>query len=270
MIIKYNAEQLNRIIKSIFNLTGMSISILDIDHNVIAHCAQKQDYCSLLQTTKYKKAYCWQCDQKILEQCRATKKMECHICWSGLYDSAMPIIKNNTVVGFAIMGRIRSERSPVLPQFMPDDDPRTLEQLNELYGKLPFMTEAKLSALYDLISYILFEPSIQIVYDSFINEAVDFIHANLQENLSVDLLCAKFHISKNYLYKTFLDNLGSTVNEYISVQRLKRAKELLTIGNDPLYSVAAKVGIDNYPYFCRWFKKRTGISPGEYRKASRK
>ncbi len=270
MIIKYNAKQLYSIIKSIFNLTGISISILDSDYNVIANCAQSQDFCSLLHNKKDKKALCWQCDQKILKQCRSTKKIESHICWAGLYDSAMPIIKNDTVVGFVIMGRIRSERSPALPHFFPNADRRTIEQLNNLYYKLPFMTEENLTSLYDLLSYILFEPSIQFVYDSFINEAVDFIDANLHENLSVGVLCAKFHISKNYLYKAFSDNLGSSVNEYIAVQRLKRAKELLTIYDEPIYTVAEKVGIYNFPYFCRWFKKRTGSSPNEYRKSSRK
>jgi AraC-like DNA-binding protein len=196
--------------------------------------------------------------------------MASHICWAGLYDSAMPIVKNDTIVAFAIMGRMRSERSPVLPQILPDDDPHTLEQLYELYSKLPFMTETKLSALYDLLSYILFEPSIQIVYDSFINKAIDFIDTHLHEDLSVGALCNKFHISKNYLYKAFSNNLGSSVNEYIGVQRLKHAKKLLTICDEPIYIVAEKVGIYNYPYFCRWFKKRTGISPKEYRKSSRK
>jgi AraC-like DNA-binding protein len=270
MIIQYNAKQLNRIINNIFVLTGISISILDSNHNVLASCSKKQDFCSLSQTFDDKKMLCSQCDQKILKLCESTKKLESHICWAGLYDSAMPIIKNDTVVGFVIMGRIRSERSPALPQILPDDDPHTLEQLYELYSKLPFMTETKLSALYDLLSYILFEPSIQIVYDSFINKAIDFIDTHLHEDLSVGALCNKFHISKNYLYKAFSNNLGSSVNEYIATQRLKRAKEMLTICDEPVYIVAEKVGIYNYTYFCRWFKKRMGISPNEYRKASRK
>lgn len=270
MIIQYNAEQLNRIIKNIFVLTGISISILDSNYNVLANCSKEQDFCSLSQTFDDKKMLCSQCDQKILKLCESTKKLESHICWAGLYDSAMPIIKNDTVVGFVIMGRIRSERSPALPHFFPNDDPRTIEQLSNLYYKLPFLTEDKLTSLYDFLSYILFEPSIQIVYDSFINEAINFIDMHLHENLSIGVLCAKFHVSKNYLYKAFSDNLGSSVNEYIGMQRLKYAKKLLTICDEPIYIVAEKVGIYNYPYFCRWFKKRTGISPKEYRKSSRK
>ena len=103
----------------------------------------------------------------------------------------------------------------------------SIEQFNQLYLKLPFLSKDQLAALYDLLPYILFDAPIQIVYNSFINEIVDFISTNLQENLSVDLLCTKFHVSRNYLYEVFRDNLGSTVNEYISSQRLKNAKVLL-------------------------------------------
>ncbi|MBE6767834.1 MAG: helix-turn-helix domain-containing protein [Ruminococcaceae bacterium] len=269
MIVKYNEEKLLQIIKSIVDLTGMSISVVDADYHPIVSYTPKQDYCSLLQTARENIEKCRQCDKELLKQCRAHKKTEHHICWAGLYDSAMPIIKNDIVVGYALMGRVRSERSPALP-LSPTDSACTVDRISELYGKIPFIPESKLSALYDLLSHILFEPAIQIVYDSLTKEAVEYIRANLHENLSVDRLCQAFHVSKNYLYKAFADTFGSTVNAYIAAQRLKRAKELLTESDSPVYAVAEKVGIDNYPYFCRWFKKSTGFTPGEYRKASRK
>ena len=58
MIIQYNAEQLNRIIKNIFVLTGISISILDSNYNVLANCSKEQDFCSLSQTFDDKKMLC--------------------------------------------------------------------------------------------------------------------------------------------------------------------------------------------------------------------
>jgi|GEM_PF-5885560 len=39
---------------------------------------------------------------KILNRCRISKKLESHICRAGLYDSAMPIIKDDNVVGFVV------------------------------------------------------------------------------------------------------------------------------------------------------------------------
>lgn len=266
MIIKYNTEQLNRIIKNIYDLTGITISILDTKYNVLAKCKMFQDYCSVLQKTETERFHCRECDMIILEKCRTSKELEKHICFAGLYDAAMPIIKNDTIVGFAIMGRVRSANSPVSPHLLPNIDVKTAKKLKKLYNELPFITEDKLMTLYDLLSFVIFDSAIQIVYDPLLTKIINFIEANFRENLTIDYLCSKFHISKNRLYKAFNDNFDSTVNLYITDLRLNFAKSLLSSSDEPVYQVAQNVGIDNYTYFCKLFKKRNGVTPTEYRK----
>ena len=266
MIIKYNTELLNRIIKNIHTLTGISISVLDTKYNSLARCTTKQNFCCLLQSIADERMKCRKCDNEILKECSFSKKMEKHICFAGLYDSAMPIIKDNIVVGFVIMGRVRSAKSPHTMNGTPNTDSETINQLEKSYSELPFITEEKLSVLYDLFSFIVFENAIQIVHDHIVTEVVDFIDKNFQNNLSVNYLCSKFHISKNRLYKVFNDNLGSTVNMYITEKRLNYAKELLLKTNDPVYLISQNSGIENYAYFCRLFKEKNGVTPTQYRK----
>ena len=266
MIIKYNTEQIKRIIKNIYDLTGITISVLDTKYNVLAKCKTSQDYCSVLQKTETARLHCHECDMTILKKCSVSKELEKHICFTGLYDAAMPIIKNDTIVGFVIMGRVRSAKSPISPHLLSDIDAKTAEKLKKLYNKLPFITEDKLMALYDLLSFVVFDSAFQIVYDPLLTKIINFIEENFRENLSVDYLCSKFHISKNRLYKAFNDNLGSTVNLYITDVRLNFAKSLLSSSDEPVYRVAQNVGIDNYTYFCKLFKKRNGVTPTEYRK----
>ena len=227
MIIKYNTEQLNRIIKNIYDITGITISVLDTKYNVLAKCKTSQDYCSVLQKTETARLHCHECDMTILKKCSVSKELEKHICFTGLYDAAMPIIKNDTIVGFVIMGRVRSANSPISPHHLPDIDAKKLKKLKKLYNELPFITEDKLMALYDLLSFVIFDSAIQIVYDPLVTEIINFIEANFRENISIDYLCSKFHISKNRLYKAFNDNLRSTVNMYITDRRLNYAKDLL-------------------------------------------
>jgi hypothetical protein len=50
VIIKYNTEQLNRIIKDIYDITGITISVLDTKYNVMARCKKVQDYCYINKT----------------------------------------------------------------------------------------------------------------------------------------------------------------------------------------------------------------------------
>lgn len=266
MIVKYNIELLNRIIKDIFDLTGIAVSVLDINYKVLAKCIHEQDYCSVLHKTKIESIRCHECDSIILEKCAISKKLEKHICFTGLYDAAMPIIKNDNIVGYAIMGRVRSTNSPVSPNLPPCIEAKTAKKLAKLYSELPFITESKLAALYDLLLFVVFDNAIQIVYDSIVTEIVDFIDLNFCENLSIKYLCSKFHISKNHLYKTFNNNLGCTVNMYITECRLNYAKTLLSNSGESIYQIAQNVGIANYAYFCKLFKKRNGVTPTEYRK----
>ena len=122
MVIQYNAEQLSSIIDDIFVLTGISISILDTNRREVATSKKKLEYCSLLQSITGEQRRCLQCDKKILDRCLSTKTLEHHICRAGLYDSAMPIIKDDTIVGFVIMGRVRSVESPTTVQYLPQTD----------------------------------------------------------------------------------------------------------------------------------------------------
>ena len=46
---------------------------------------------------------------------------------------------------------------------------------------------------------------------------------------------------------------------------LQRAKELLTDTNIPIYQIANEVGIDDYNYFTKIFKKEIGITPKDFR-----
>ena len=266
MMIKYNTEQLTNIVSDIFSLTGISISILDSDYKLIATSKCKQEYCLLLQTMDAEKKRCGQCDSKLLNRCHHTKKVEFHICRTGLYDAAMPIIKDNIVVGFIIMGQVRSVKSPTLPHYLPDTDPQTLKRLNEFYKKIPFISKKHLDAVYDLLPRILFDNAIKIVYDPFVSEVVTFIDANLQDNLCIKLLCEKFYISKNRLYDAFQKNLGCTVTSYINERRIRTAKKLLEQSDDSVRQIAEAVGIYNYTYFYKLFKKLTGVTPTEYRK----
>jgi AraC-like DNA-binding protein len=265
VVIQYNAEQLSSIIDDIFVLTGISISILDTNRREVATSKKKSEYCSLLQSITGEQRRCLQCDKKILDRCLSTKTLEHHICRAGLYDSAMPIIKDDAIVGFVIMGQVRSIESPAAVQYLPRADVQTLEQLKRFYANAPFLSKELLDALYDLLPRILFDRAIRIVYDPLISEIVNFIDGHLQESLSIERLCAKFYISKNHLYEAFRINLGNTVTGYINEQRIFLAKELLRQSDKPMSVIAEQIGINNYTYFFKLFKKLTGTTPTEYR-----
>lgn len=264
MKIKYNTEMLKHIITDLSELTGISISFLDVNFNNIIICCDENDYCSTLQKLKLLEKPCRYSDNYLLNKCKNSLQLESHICHAGLCDSAMPIIKNGILAGYIMFGRIKTNSSPKTNNYLPKNSNK--ETLDKLYQKLPYFTDSQIACLTDLLPRILFQNAIEIENDSLITEITEYIKNNLDNNLTVDQLCSRFYISKNRLYNTFFEHYNLTVNEYITEQRLEKAKELLKTTSEPIYKIAEDTGIYNYTYFCKLFKRKTGLTPTKYRK----
>lgn len=261
MKIRYDVEKLQQIIQDFSVLSDISISFLDTDFNSLCRIRQTHNFCTVLQQNAAKKKLCSCSDNEIIEKCKLSRAFEDHICHAGLYDAIVPVIKNGIVVGYVLMGRVRCKKSP-------SDNTANID-LNELYSKMPYFSERKIESLKSLLGDIVFQNAITFDFDETIDKISVYISENLTYDLSVGALCSKFLVSKNYLYNGFKKYFGKTVNDYVTDLRLCEARRLITETQIPIYEVCEKVGINNYTYFCRLFKKKTIMSPTEYRKASR-
>ena len=258
MKIQYNIPKLEQILRDLSILTGISVSFLDTERKGLCHRAKEHDFCTEIQKDATIHAKCAESDRTIVETCRQSRCFESHICHAGLYDAVIPIIKNGLIAGYVIMGRIRSTKSPE----RADTD---CEVLNALYQQMPYFTDEQIESLRSLLQDILFESAIELDTDNAIDDIARFIQTHLDEELTVDSLCARFYVSRNYLYQGIKRYYDVTVNEYISRLRLEKAKQLLTKTKDPIRIICEQVGIHNYTYFCKWFKKNAGVSPTQFR-----
>lgn len=259
MRIRYNMEKLGEILNDLSVLTGISIAFLDADNHRLCEFSQSKNFCAAYQMQEEYRNQCRCSDQKLLERCKKSGQYEYHICHAGLYDAAMPIVKSGVTVGYILMGRIRSDCSPDVA-FGPDGS-----DLTGQYRKLPFFGESQLDSLRTLLSNILFSNAVELEKDELMEEIQDYIEQNLSGELSVDAICKQFYISKNNLYRCFREKCQDTVNGYIINRRIRKAKELLMQTDLPVCSICGQVGIPNYTYFCRLFRKQVGVSPTEYR-----
>lgn len=259
MNIRYNTQKLQQITDTLFVLTGISIAVLDTEYKFICNSTKQNDFCSCMQKNQISKARCRVSDEKLIQKSKKSRCFECHICHAGLYDAVMPLIKNDIIVGYVIMGRIRS-----------GDSPKTVKSnvsisLKKMYEELPQFDDMQIDSIKTLIEEILFESAITVEFDKTIEQIGAFLSDNLTAKYTINDLCKRFCVSKNYLYSGFLKIFGTTVNDYAINLRIERAKELLSKGELRVYEVCERVGIDNYTYFCRLFKKKTGISPSKYK-----
>jgi AraC-like DNA-binding protein len=102
-----------------------------------------------------------------------------------------------------------------------------------------------------------------------LNDAIQRIHQCLPRALSVAELARDLHVSHVYLIQLFKKHLNVTPTDYVIGFRLEQAKLLLSDTDEPISTLAERCGFSNAYYFSTLFKKKTGLSPGVYRKMYR-
>jgi two-component system response regulator YesN len=101
-----------------------------------------------------------------------------------------------------------------------------------------------------------------------IHKVQKYISNHLGEEISLIKLSEIVHFNPSYLSRLFKQITGNNLLRYINDRRLDRAKELLANRKYKIHEIAALLGFSTAPYFTRFFKKLTGISPQEYRDKS--
>lgn len=99
-------------------------------------------------------------------------------------------------------------------------------------------------------------------------DGIEAVHRYISENfttkLSLDNLCFLFGFNKTTLCQSFKTQYGITIFNYINNLKIKEAKALLRSEKLSITEISERIGFESVHYFCRSFKKSTGVSPTEY------
>lgn len=93
----------------------------------------------------------------------------------------------------------------------------------------------------------------------------EFIHSNLNEDLSINRLAEIFHLSPSYLRKIYRDEFSITLKQHIDSERIEFAKILLENSDIKMSDIPDRIGYLSSNSFSRAFKTHTGMTPGDYR-----
>lgn len=94
---------------------------------------------------------------------------------------------------------------------------------------------------------------------------IDYIKNNLHQKLSIEHLAKLAFVSKSNFFKLFKYELGTSPNEYILLQRIKKAKELLK-ENYSIKEVAFATGFSDTNHLIKTFKTFEGVTPKTYQR----
>ena len=107
------------------------------------------------------------------------------------------------------------------------------------------------------------------VGDPLVAKAMQLIRDRVDEGVSVATVQRAVGLSRRSLDYRFLNTLGRTAHEEITRLRMERLAELLLETDWTLTQLAAHLNFSHSEYMGVAFKKFTGRSPGEYRRANR-
>nr|WP_307990781.1 AraC family transcriptional regulator [uncultured Niameybacter sp.] len=101
-----------------------------------------------------------------------------------------------------------------------------------------------------------------------IKKAIQYIHAHMDEPLTLETVCEAIHLNKCYFCTLFKQDTGFTFTQYLNQIRIHQAKHLMIDTKLSLYDIAFCCGFNNYSYFCTTFKKIVGQSPSSFPRKS--
>jgi AraC family transcriptional regulator len=93
----------------------------------------------------------------------------------------------------------------------------------------------------------------------------DLIEARLADDLSLEAIAGEVGVSPRSLSRAFHQHWGTTVHQYVLSRRLERAKTMLLSTDLSITSIALDTGFSSQSHLATAFRKRTGVSPREFR-----
>ena len=102
--------------------------------------------------------------------------------------------------------------------------------------------------------------------DSVVRQAEDWLRKHFREPNAVTAAVAACNIPERSLKRRFTTATGSTIIDYVQDVRIEEAKRLLETSDSSADEIAQAVGYENLAFLRKLFKRRTGLTMGQYRR----
>jgi len=100
-----------------------------------------------------------------------------------------------------------------------------------------------------------------------LQKGVLYIHQNFRNGITLSDVAATLNVTPSYMSRIFTENLGVTFKQYLNEIRYNYAMRLLMHSDMSSTEICFESGFNDYSNFSRSFKKKFGVSPGEFRNA---
>lgn len=142
-----------------------------------------------------------------------------------------------------------------------------------IHRKANFLLECK-SLLYQIFAEMTYSPEeekVKIQKTERIKNAMEYLTQHYTDkNITISYAANLSNISEVHFRRLFKEINSVSPIQYLTLLRIEKAKELLKNNRNSLSDIVDAIGYSNVNYFCKIFKRETGVSPSQYRKNSYK
>ncbi len=274
MTIDYKTNKVTDITYDFFSLTGINLSILDSHFSRLQYNDKTyaNPYCKYINSNSKVASKCLFSDYTLLKECKKKKQPVSHICHAGLLDISVPIIHNQSILGYIMLGQLKVESDFELLKAKLQKTNLDIKTLEKLYNELPIKNKDYIQSIINLATilakHLLLENIVKPTHPSTLDNLVKFINDNIQHPLSVEYIAQQNFVSVSLVYKLFYKNFNTSVKDYINKKRCELSLTMLMFTDKSLNEVSSEVGFSSLSYYSKVFKKLYGVSPLKYRQLS--
>jgi AraC family transcriptional regulator len=100
-----------------------------------------------------------------------------------------------------------------------------------------------------------------------LNRVVDYIETHLADKITAGDLADLIKVSTGQLFRAFKISVRVTPFQYLARRRIELACSMMRTTREPLSQVAVACGLCDQAHLCRVFRRVTGMSPSDWRRA---
>lgn len=271
MELKFKKNELIALMKSFCLITGVRVVIFSNDGNEILSYPEKgHSFCLEMQKNCLFAEACEKSNHMYFNKAMESNDIQLYHCHAGLVEVAIPLLVNNQTIGYAMLGQItdindysklRKEVSAKVTKYNMT--------LSDKIEDIMFLSKEKIEACSKLlnacVSYILANQLITYKKDTLLSNIDNFINDHLENITPLDI-CHEFGMSRTSLYNLFKETYKLGVSEYILSLKITNAKNLIIQNKLKIHEIATLCGFNDYNYFTKVFKNKTGFSPRKFKK----
>lgn len=274
MIVEFNMAKIKTLMEHFYTVTHIQVGIFRADYSVVlTHPPQCNKVCDWIHENAEGLRRCDLSGNTGLAACRDSgKRMHIWRCHAGFLECGLPIYVRSEIAGYIIFGQFIDGSEGELQNICSrcadilGDQQKLSAMLDELQVFDMKFIESAAQLMAGCLHSVLLEDAFRLHDDPTWMRIDHYIDNNLHTALKLETIAEKTFVSPSTVSHKVKRVTGKSVGEIILSRRMEQARKYLVQTDIKIGEIAAMVGIPDYNYFSRIFRKSYGCSPSKYRK----